>query len=90
MAAAALQRVAQSQNHERRQAQVEIGEYLHLVSIGDSLKPEANHPAFKKTVPALAWGSFAWCYSEADHLMIFDGADSGTVTSLRDFLPSEK
>ena len=46
-----------------------------------------NHPAFKKTVPELAWGSFAWCFSESDHLMALDGVDSGAVKLLRDFLP---
>ena len=33
-----------------------------------------DHAAFKKTVASLAWGSFAWCFSEPDHLIAFDGA----------------
>ena len=45
-----------------------------------------NHAAFKRTVASLAWGSFAWCFSEPEHLIIFDGRESGGRL-LRDFLP---
>ena len=48
-----------------------------------------DHAAFKKTVASLTWGSFAWCFSEPDHLSAFDGATSGTVKSLREFLPAK-
>lgn len=46
-----------------------------------------DHGAFKKAVSSLAWGSFAWSFSEPDHLIAFDGMDAGAVASLRDFLP---
>ncbi|MBX3671018.1 MAG: hypothetical protein KF778_21690 [Rhodocyclaceae bacterium] len=47
-----------------------------------------DHGAFKKTVASLAWGSFAWCFSEPQHLIAFDGMTPGAVKSLRDFLPA--
>jgi len=47
-----------------------------------------DHAAFKKVVASLAWGSFAWCFSEPEHLIAFDGALPGAVKSLREFLPS--
>jgi hypothetical protein len=47
-----------------------------------------EHQAFKKTVASLAWGSFAWCLSEPEHLIAFDGMQAGTVKSLGDFMPS--
>ncbi len=43
-----------------------------------------NHSAFKKTVPSLAWGSFAWCLSEPDHIIAFDGTAPGAIRYLRD------
>lgn len=45
------------------------------------------HAAFKKVVASLAWGSFAWCLSEPDHIIAFDGLAPGGVRQLRDFLP---
>ncbi len=30
-------------------------------------------PAFRKAVADLAWGSFAWCLSEPDHIITFSG-----------------
>ncbi len=47
-----------------------------------------NHAAFKKTVGSLAWGSFAWSFSEPEHLIVFDGVQSGAGKRLRDYLPS--
>ena len=41
--------------------------------------------AFKKSVASLAWGSFAWCFSEPDHLIAFDGATPWAIRSLRYF-----
>jgi hypothetical protein len=35
----------------------------------------------------LAWGSFAWCFSEPEHIIAFDGMRPGGVRQLRDFLP---
>lgn len=46
-----------------------------------------KHAAFKKVVASLAWGSFAWCFSEPEHLIAFDGTQPGGVKRLRDFLP---
>jgi hypothetical protein len=45
-----------------------------------------DHPAFKKTIASLAWGSFAWCFSEPEHLIAFDGPAAGAIRKLRDFL----
>ena len=41
--------------------------------------------AFRKAVADLAWGSFAWCLSEPEHLIAFDGAVSGNIRMLGDF-----
>ena len=46
-----------------------------------------THAAFKKVVASLAWGSFAWCFSEPEHLIAFDGLTPAGVSRLRDFLP---
>jgi hypothetical protein len=43
-----------------------------------------EHPAFKKTVARLAWGSFAWCFSEPDHLIAFDGVAPAAIRKLWD------
>jgi hypothetical protein len=48
-----------------------------------------DHAAFKKTVASLAWGSFAWCFAEPEHLIAFDGATPSAATSLRAFLPGK-
>jgi hypothetical protein len=45
-----------------------------------------EHQAFKKVVASLAWGSFAWCFSEPEHLIALDGMKPGGVKRLRDFL----
>ena len=44
--------------------------------------------AFKKAISNLAWGSFAWCVSEPDHLIVLDGAAPGDVRLLSDFVRS--
>ena len=46
-----------------------------------------DHAAFKKMVASLAWGSFAWCFSEPEHLIAFDGRNPAGIELLRDFLP---
>jgi BsuBI/PstI restriction endonuclease domain len=43
-----------------------------------------DHGAFEKTVGSLAWGSFAWCFSEPEHLIAFDGATPGRLARLSD------
>jgi hypothetical protein len=41
---------------------------------------DRGKPAFKKTVPELAWNSFAWFASEPDHIVVFrEGAVSETA-----------
>lgn len=39
---------------------------------------------FKKAIPNLAWGSFAWCVSEPDHLIALDGTVPGGIRLLSD------
>jgi hypothetical protein len=41
--------------------------------------------AFKKTVASLAWGSFAWCFSEPEHLIAFDGMNPGGIRLMSAF-----
>jgi hypothetical protein len=41
--------------------------------------------AFRRAVADLAWGSFAWCLSEPEHLIAFDGMVPKR-TRLLDFL----
>jgi len=41
---------------------------------------DRGKPAFKKTVPELAWNSFAWLASEPDHIVVFrEGAVDETA-----------
>ncbi len=77
--------------HEGRRAQ-----FLKLVTAAGFTPEQAvfltafqsrDHAAFKKTVASLAWGSFAWCFSEPEHLIAFDGTTPGSVKTLRAFLP---
>jgi len=46
---------------------------------------DRNAPAFKKAMPNLAWGSFGWCLSEAEHLIALDGTLPGGIRLLSDF-----
>jgi hypothetical protein len=46
---------------------------------------DRNTPAFKKALPNLAWGSFAWRLSEPEHLIALDGSAPGSVRLLLDF-----
>jgi len=32
---------------------------------------DRGQPAFRKTIPELAWNSFAWCVSEPEHIIVF-------------------
>lgn len=45
-----------------------------------------NVQAFRKAVPELSWGSFAWCVNEPDNLIAFDGVKPAGVVRLADFL----
>jgi hypothetical protein len=46
---------------------------------------DRNAPAFKKAIPNLAWGSFAWCVSEPEHLIALDGTLPAGIRLLSDF-----
>lgn len=46
---------------------------------------DRNAPAFKRAIPNLAWGSFAWCLSEPEHLILLDGTAPGGIRLLSDF-----
>jgi hypothetical protein len=50
---------------------------------------DRNAAAFKRAIPNLAWGSFAWCLSEPDHLIVLDGAAPGGIRFLGDFVMHE-
>ena len=41
--------------------------------------------AFRKAVADLAWGSFAWCLSEPDHIIAFDGRMAAGIRLLTAF-----
>lgn len=49
---------------------------------------DRGKPAFKKTVPELAWNSFAWFASEPDHIVIFraGAVDEDETARLSDLL----
>ena len=49
---------------------------------------DRSGPAFKKAMANLAWGSFAWCVSEPDHLIALDGTVPGGVRLLSSFANS--
>jgi hypothetical protein len=42
--------------------------------------------AFKRAISNLAWGSFAWCLSEPEHLIVLDGTSPGGLRVLSDFV----
>jgi hypothetical protein len=46
---------------------------------------DRNSGAFRRALPNLAWGSFAWCLSEPEHLIVFDGTMPGGFRLLSDF-----
>jgi hypothetical protein len=46
---------------------------------------DRNASTFKRAIPNLAWGSFAWCLSEPDHLILLDGTAPGGIRLLSDF-----
>ncbi|HXQ66589.1 MAG TPA: BsuBI/PstI family type II restriction endonuclease [Alphaproteobacteria bacterium] len=46
---------------------------------------DRGHPGFKRAVPNLAWGSFAWCLSEPEHLIALDGTVPGGARVLSNF-----
>jgi hypothetical protein len=57
-----------------------VGEVAFVTAFQDR-----NAPAFKKAISNLAWGSFAWCVSEPEHLIALDGIDPGGKRLLSDF-----
>jgi len=46
---------------------------------------DRNSGAFKRAIPNLAWGSFAWCLSEPEHLIALDGTVPGGIRLLANF-----
>jgi hypothetical protein len=46
---------------------------------------DRSRPTFKKAISNLAWGSFAWCVSEPEHLIGLDGRVPGGVKLLMNF-----
>jgi len=51
---------------------------------------DRNAQAFKRAISNLAWGSFAWCLSEPEHLIVLDGTAPGGIRLLSDFVPSQE
>lgn len=47
---------------------------------------DRNEAAFRRTVPRLAWGSFAWFASEPKHILALDGPEAGSAGKIRDLL----
>jgi hypothetical protein len=47
---------------------------------------DRGKPAFKKTVPELAWNSFAWFASEPDHIVVFRAIAVSETARLSDLL----
>lgn len=47
---------------------------------------DRNEAAFRRTISNLAWGSFAWCLSEPDHLIMLDGMTPGGIRTLNDLV----
>lgn len=45
---------------------------------------DRDSAAFRRAVADLAWGSFAWCLSEPEHLIAFQGAATGDAGFLSD------
>ncbi len=46
---------------------------------------DRNSGAFKRAISNLAWGSFAWCLSEPEHLIALDGTVPGGIRLLASF-----
>lgn len=47
---------------------------------------DRGQSAFRKAVPNLAWGSFAWFAAEPDNIIAMDGASPHAIGKLREFL----
>jgi hypothetical protein len=47
---------------------------------------DRNALAFKRAIANPAWGSFAWCLSEPEHLIALDGTAPGGIRLLTDFM----
>jgi len=45
---------------------------------------DRDSDVFRRSIPRLTWGSFAWFASEPDHLISLNGATMGAVNSLSD------
>lgn len=47
---------------------------------------DRNAAAFRRAIANLGWGSFAWCLSEPEHLIVLDGTVPGGIRLLSDFV----
>ncbi|SPE27898.1 Restriction endonuclease (fragment) [Candidatus Sulfopaludibacter sp. SbA3] len=47
---------------------------------------DRSHSAFKKSIPELAWRSFAWFAAEPEHVILLQGNDNGTNVKLWELL----
>ncbi|HEX5321874.1 MAG TPA: BsuBI/PstI family type II restriction endonuclease, partial [Stellaceae bacterium] len=45
--------------------------------------------AFRRAIANLAWGSFAWCLSEPEHLIVLDGTRPGGIRLLSNLASQE-
>jgi len=46
---------------------------------------DRNDAAFRRAIPNLAWGTYAWCVSEPEHIIVLDGTAPGGIRLLNDF-----
>jgi hypothetical protein len=51
---------------------------------------DRSTPAFRKSIANLAWGSFAWCLSEPDHIIVLHGGTTAYLTSFHEHLQRPK
>ncbi len=51
---------------------------------------DRGHAAFRRAISQLAWGSFAWCMSEPEHLIAFDGIVPGGMKMVSDFMQTDR
>lgn len=76
-------------DESRKKALIELAKETHISSqqlIFVTAYLDRNEAAFRKTVPRLAWGSFAWFASEPNHIVTLDGLRAGSVAKIRDLL----
>ena len=47
---------------------------------------DRSHAAFKKSIPELAWRSFAWFAAEPEHIILLHGGEKGATVKLWELL----